>query len=114
MTGIRLLITKPPHSDENAERMCGISQMAKEKGMDVVLYLLGDGVLCAKKNQKGFVGKNIKKALERGIKIKASEKDLFARAIPAEHVETGIEIITDLEGEFVVDVMENADRVISW
>jgi sulfur relay protein TusB/DsrH len=109
-----MLITKPPHSDENAERMCGLSQQATKKRMAVVLYLLGDGVLCAKKDQKGYVGKNIKSALEQGISIRANKKDLFARAIPDEQVEPGIEIIDDLEGVFVEDVMENADRVISW
>ena len=114
MTKICLLITKPPHSDESAERMCGITQAAKEKGMDVTVYLIGDGVLCAKKDQKGYVGQNIKNALENGVAIKAGENDLQARAIPQEHVESGIEMVSDIEGMFVEDVMENADRVISW
>ena len=114
MTRICLLIMKPPHSDESAERMCGISQRAKERGMDVIVYLLGDGVLCAKKGQKGYVGKNLKKALENGVEIKASERDLSARAIKGDQVEPGVEIVEDLEGTFVEDVMENADRVISW
>ena len=56
MAKIALLITKPPHSDEGAERMCGISKRAKEREMDVTIYMLGDGVLCAKKDQKGYVG----------------------------------------------------------
>ena len=114
MTKIALLITKPPHSDEGAERMCGISKRAKERDMDVTVYMLGDGVLCAKKNQKGYVGTNMKTALENGVSIKASANDLNARAIPKEQVEPKIEIVTDLEGEFVEDMMENADRVISW
>ena len=114
MAKICILITKPPHSDESAERMCGIARAARGKGMDVTVYLIGDGVLCAKKNQKGYVGQNIKMALENGTIIKAGENDLHARAIPQEHVEPGIEMISDIEGMFVEDVMENADRVISW
>lgn len=109
-----MLITKPPHSDESAERMCGISRNAKEKGMDVVVYLLGDGVLCAKKGQKGYVGQNIKDALQNGVSIRASQQDLEARAILKEHVEPEIETIDDLEGVFIDDVMEKSDRVISW
>ena len=114
MTRLCLLITKPPHSDENAVRMCGISQRAKDKDMEVVIYFIGDGVLCAKKGQKGYLGQNMKKALEQGVKIIASEKDLRARGILQKQVESGIEVIEDLEGAFVEDIMEHADRVISW
>ncbi|UCH88623.1 MAG: DsrE family protein [Thermoplasmata archaeon] len=114
MARICLLITKPPHSDENAERMCGVSQRARESGMDVAIYLLGDGVLCAKAGQKGYVGDNIRAALENGVSIIACQQDLEARAISKDHVESGIEISDDFEGIFVEDVMERADRVISW
>lgn len=114
MTKLCLLITRPPHSDEGAERICGIARRAKERGIDVTVYMLGDGVLCAKKGQKGYVGRNMKIALEKGVKIKASSKDLLARAIPPEYVEPGVKVIEGIEGEFVEDVMENADRVISW
>lgn len=114
MTRVCLLITKPPHSDEGAQRMCGISQRAKERDMDVAVYFLGDGVLCAKKDQKGYVGKNMRIAIENGVELNASSKDLLARAISLDQVEPGIKLIDDLEGEFVDDMMENADRVISW
>ncbi len=114
MAKICLLIMKPPHSDESAERMCGIAQRARERKDEVVVYLMGDGVLCAKKGQKGYVGKNLKMALENGVLIKASENDLSARAITSDHVEPGLEIVEDIEDEFVDDVMEHADRVISW
>jgi len=114
MTRICLLITKPPHSDEGAQRMCGISQRAKERDMDVAVYFLGDGVLCAKKGQSGYVGKNIKNALEKGVEMKASSNDLLARAISPEQVEPGIQIVDDLEGGFIDDMMEKSDRVISW
>ena len=114
MTKLCLLITRPPHSDEGAERICGISRRAKERGMDVTVYMMGDGVLCAKKGQKGYVGRNMKTALENGVKIKASSRDLLARAIPPEYVEPGVEVTEDIEDIFVEDVMENAERVISW
>jgi sulfur relay protein TusB/DsrH len=82
--------------------------------MDIVVYLLGDGVLCTKINQKSLIGQNLKSALKKGVLFKASAKDLRARAIRNNQVEPGVSIIEDFEGEFVDDIMENADRVISW
>lgn len=114
MIRICLLITKPPHDDEGAERMCGISRRAKERDMDVVVYFLGDGVLCTKKEQKGYVGKNMKIALKNDVELKASAKDLRARAIPNDQIEPGVIAVEELEDEFVEDIMEKADRVITW
>jgi len=114
MKRICLLFMRVPHSEEEAGRMCGIANRAKERGMQVAVYLLGDGVLCAKKGPNKHIGQNIRTALEKGISIKASARDLRARAIPAEQVESEVEIIEDLEGVFVEDIMENADGVISW
>jgi sulfur relay protein TusB/DsrH len=114
MNRICVLITKTPDSDEEADRMFGLSQAARKKEAEVSVYLLGDGVLYAKKDRTGFPGKNIKSALENGISVKASENDLLARAMTAEHVESGVEILNNFEDIFVEDLMENADRVISW
>ena len=114
MTRMTMLILSPPHSDESAEHMCGLSNRAIERGMEVAVYLLGDGVLCSKKGQRGHIGLNIRAALSKGITVKASAKDLRARAITTEQVEQGVEIVEDLEGEFVEDVMERSERVITW
>ncbi len=114
MTNICLLITKPPHSNEHAEMMCGVSRRAKERNMNVTVYFLGDGILCTKKNQKGYIGQNMKIAQKNGVVLKASANDLKARAILEDQVEPGVEIVDDLEGEFIIDVMEHADRVITW
>lgn len=114
MTKVCLMITKPPHSEEETERFYGLVERAYERNMDVTVYLLGDGILCVKKGQQGIIGRNIRSALEHGVVIKASAKDLRARAFSEEQVETGVEIIEELEEQFVVDIMENADRVISW
>jgi sulfur relay protein TusB/DsrH len=109
-----MLIMSPPHSDESSERLCGLSNRAIERGMDVRIYLLGDGVLCSKKGQKGHIGANIRAAISKGISVKASAKDLRARAITAEQVEQGVELVEDMEGDFVEDVMERSERVITW
>lgn len=109
-----MLITKPPHSDEGAERMCGISNAARDRGMGVAVYLIGDGVLCAKRHQHGYVGAHIKRALERSMSVYASAQDLRARGIAETQVEKGIVITEDIEGRFLKDAMERASRVISW
>ena len=114
MERICLLITKPPHSDDGQERMCGIAQRAKEREMDVTVYLLGDGVFCAKKGQKGHMGESIRMALENNVSILASAKDLRARALPEDQLEEGVVLVEEIESEFVEDMMENSERVISW
>jgi sulfur relay protein TusB/DsrH len=114
MTRVCLLITKLPKSIEDFDRIFGLSQSAKELKNEVVVYFLGDSVLCTKNNQKGFLGKNMKIALENGVELRASAKDLRARAITKDQVETGVDILEDFEDEFVEDMMEKSDRVISW
>jgi sulfur relay protein TusB/DsrH len=94
--------------------MCGISTAARLDGMDVSIYLIGDGVLCAKKNQVGHVGANIKNALENDVKVFASSQDLLARGLSELQVEQGVSVVGDIESIFVDDVMEHAARVISW
>jgi sulfur relay protein TusB/DsrH len=94
--------------------MFGISARAIDDNMNIVVYLLGDGVLCTKANQKSQIGQNLRSALKKGVIFNASAKDLRARAIKNDQVEPGVNIIEDFEGEFVDDIMENADRVISW
>jgi sulfur relay protein TusB/DsrH len=114
MKRICLLITKPPHTDDGQERMCGIAKRAREREMEVAVYLIGDGVYCAKKGQKGHMGESIRMALQNGVKVRASAKDLKARALPEDRIEEGVEFVEELESDFVKDMMENAERVISW
>ena len=114
MNKICLLITKPPHSDDGQERMCGLAKRAREREMEVTVYLIGDGVFCAKKGQKGHMGESIRMALENGIRVRASAKDLVARALPEEQVEPGVEFVEEIEKEFVKEMMEDSERVISW
>jgi sulfur relay protein TusB/DsrH len=109
-----MLVMKPPHSDEDARRMCGLLSNARAKGMEVSVYLLGDGVYCAKKGHRGIVGESLRSALSKGAEINASKKDLLSRAIGEADVETGVKVLEDLEGAFVEDIMERSTRVASW
>jgi sulfur relay protein TusB/DsrH len=94
--------------------MCGLAKRARERDMEVTVYLIGDGVFCAKKGQKGHMGESIRMALESGIRVRASAKDLVSRALPEEQVEPGVEFVEEIEKEFVKNMMEDAHRVISW
>jgi sulfur relay protein TusB/DsrH len=108
-----LLLMKTPSSDEDAERMLGILRGAKAQGTEIAVYLLGDGVLCARKGQTGYVGLNLGNVPERTT-VRASTRDLRARGISDGDLEPGVEIIEDLEGVFIEDVMEKAERVFTW
>jgi sulfur relay protein TusB/DsrH len=105
---------KPPRNDDDTDRMCGLLSTAKERGWDVAIYLLGDGVYCAKKGQRGHLGSSMQNALGKGAEVNVGLKDLLARAIPPENVVPGVKRLEDLEGAFVEDVMEKASRVVSW
>jgi sulfur relay protein TusB/DsrH len=104
----------PPHNNDDMDRMCGLLIKAKGRDWDVVIYLLGDGVYCAKKGQRGHLGSSIMTALSKGAEINVNLKDLLARAIPPENVMPGVKVLDDLEGVFIEDVMEKASRVVSW
>jgi len=53
-------------------------------------------------------------ALSNGVQVVASRDDLLARGLAETQVEQGVEMVDDIEGMIVTDVMEHADRVISW
>lgn len=114
MSRLCMLVMKPPHSDEDARRMCGLLSSAKAKGMAVGIYLLGDGVFCAKKGHRGLIGESLRSALTKGAEINASKKDLLSRAMGEADVEPGVKVLDDIEGVFVDDMMERSTRVVSW
>jgi len=114
MSRLCMLVMKPPHSDEDARRMCGLLSSARAKGMGVGVYLLGDGVYCAKKGHRGLVGESLRSALSKGAEINASKKDLLSRAMGEADVEPGVKVLEDLESTFVEDMMERSERVTSW
>jgi len=52
--------------------------------------------------------------LRKGAQLRACARDLRARGIRPEDVESGIEVVEDLEGVLIEDVMEHEGRVVSW
>lgn len=109
MNKICLLITKTPHSSEDRGRVFGPALLARERGDDVAVYLLGDAVYGAK---AGLKESGVREIISKGAQVRASAKDARARAL--ETLEEGVELLEDFEKEFVTDMMENSDRVISW
>lgn len=114
MSRLCMLVMKPPHSEEDARRICGLLSSARAKGMEVGVYLLGDGVFCAKKGHRGLIGDSLRSALSKGAEIYASKKELVARAIGEDQIEPGVKALDDLEGALVEDMMEHSERVASW
>ncbi len=109
---ICMLIMRTPSSDEDSERLFGIAR--SEIGHDLSIFLLGDGVLCARKGQSGHAGSAAKAALNRKAVVRASARDLRARGVGEEELEPGVESVEDLEGAFVEEAMERAERVFAW
>jgi sulfur transfer complex TusBCD TusB component (DsrH family) len=111
MIRIILLLMRLPASEEEAERILSVTFRALERGSEAVIYLLGEGVLWS----KGLMPrKHLGKVLESGGKVRASKKDLLARAIRLDLMESRIEVVGDLEGELVDDAMMPSTQVISW
>jgi sulfur relay protein TusB/DsrH len=109
-----LLVSKSVHSKDAYDKVFGLAMAARDRGFEIAVYLIGDGVLTAKKDSKVFDDNNFGSVLDSGITIAACKQDLLARALPPEHVQPGIVILDDLEGTFLEDMMENADRVVAW
>ncbi|MDD1773512.1 MAG: DsrE family protein [Methanomassiliicoccales archaeon] len=109
---ICVLLMRTAFSEEDSGRLFGLIRHAV--GSNIAIYLLGDGVLLARKGQKGYHADGINEALSKGAKVFACSRDLRARGIPSGEIEAGIEATDDLEGIFIEDAMENAGRVFSW
>jgi len=83
---------------------------ARIGGHQVAVYLIGDGVFCA-------VGKHpnakLSGLLSNGGEIYARKEDLEARGLLS-RVLTGVEMPFDFYDKLIEDVMERADRVMSF
>lgn len=111
---ICFLLTRIPRNDEDADNIFGLSARALHKGQEVHLYLLGDGVLCARKGQKVKMSQLLRDAVGKGMVTKACAKDLRARGIPKDSILDEVQIVDDFEDIFIDDIMEKSGKVISW
>jgi sulfur relay protein TusB/DsrH len=104
-----ILLMKQPCTEGESWR---IGEAIRAKGD--ALFLLGDAVASGRKEYHGHASSIVSGALSREAKVIASARDLRARGIEASELQEGIEIVEDIEGDFIDVTMEHADRVIAW
>lgn len=100
MTNLLLVLSKDPFTTEIPDLVIDIANEAVDKGSDVSLYLIEDGVTAARKSE---FGKKLGAMQQKGIKIFADDKSVLSRGIYDKLVE-GIEI-KEIETllDFIVD-----------
>ncbi len=106
MTSLLLVLSKDPYTTETPDLVLDIGLKAKEKGNDVALYLIEDGVTAARKSD---FGNKLAVAHKKGIKIYADDKAVLSRSLTNKLVgQVEIKEIGDL-----LDSIMGYDRV-AW
>ncbi len=78
MVNLLLIMSKDPYTTETPDLVLDIGLNAKEKGNDVALYLVEDGVTAARKSE---FGDKLAAAHKKGIKIYADDKAVLSRSL---------------------------------
>lgn len=107
MTNLLLVLSKDPYTTETPDLVLDIGLNAREKGNEVALYLIEDGVTAAR---NGEFGKKLTSACKKGIKIFADDKAVLSRALTGKMV-GGVEIKEI--GTLLDFIMDDYDRV-AW
>ncbi len=105
MTKLLMVLSKDPYTTETPDLVLDIGLNAKDKGNDVSLYLVEDGVTAARKSE---FGNKLVAAHKKGIKIYADAKAVLSRALTNKLV-GGVEI---KEIGTLLDFIMNYDRVV--
>ncbi len=106
MTNLLLVLSKDPYTTETPELVLDIGLNAKEKGNDVALYLVEDGVTTARKSE---FGNKLAAAHKKGIKIYADDKAVLSRSLTGKLI-SWVEI---KEIGALLDFIMDSDRV-AW
>lgn len=107
MTNLLLVLSKDPYSTEIPDLVIDIASNSKEKGNNVALYLVEDGVTATRKCE---FGDKIMAALKKGIKVYADDKAVLARGL-SEKLIDGVE--TREIGSLLDFIMDEYERV-AW
>ncbi len=107
MTKLLLVLSKDPYTTETPDLVLDIGLNAKEKGNEVALYLVEDGVTAAR---NGEFGKRLTSAHKKGIRIYADDKAVLSRSLTGKMV-GGVEIKEI--GTLLDFIMDDYDRV-AW
>ncbi len=102
-----LISTKDPISHEDPELVLEIAKIAKEKGTDVKIFLIEDGILLRKGQA---LEEKVKDLAESGVSIKAEDISLKTRGISEDKLVDDIEV-SNLDELF--DSIVEFDRV-AW
>ncbi len=78
MANLLMVLSKDPYTTETPDLVLDIGLDAKEKGNDVSLYLVEDGVTAARKSE---FGNKLSAAHKKGIKIYADDKAVLSRSL---------------------------------
>ena len=106
MTGLLLVLSKDPYTTETPDLVLDIGLNAKEKGNDVSIYLIEDGVTAARKSE---FGNKLAAAHKKGITIYADDKAVLSRSLTNKLV-SWVEV---KEISTLLDSIMNTDRV-AW
>ena len=105
MTNLLMVLSKDPYTTETPDLVLDIGLNAKEKGNDVTLYLIEDGVTAARKSE---FGDKLAAANKKGLKIYADDKAVLSRSLVNKLI-GGVEI---KEIGTLLDSIMNYDRVV--
>ncbi len=105
MTKLLMVLSKDPYTTETPDLVLDIGLNAKDKGNDVSLYLVEDGVTAARKTE---FGNKLTAAHKKGIKVYADDKAVLARALTNKLI-SWVEI---KEIGTLLDFIMNSDRVV--
>lgn len=105
MTNLLLVLSKDPYTTETPDLVLDIGLNAKEKGNNVSLYLVEDGVTAARKSE---FGNKLSASQKKGIKIYADDKAVLSRALTNKII-GGVEI---KEIGTLLDYVMEYDRVV--
>lgn len=88
MTDLLLVLSKDPYTTEIPDLVLDIGMKAKEKGNNVALYLVEDGVTAARKTE---FGDKLVNAQKKGIRIYADDKAVLSRSLTHKMID-GVEV----------------------
>lgn len=108
-----IVITKTPTASDLVQNTLKLSHHAIDRGQEVTIFLLSDGVWLAKKNQTGPTSEELKALLSKKTSVVASRQHLKGAGITENELWGGITISDKPYHDLVENVMEHWDRVIT-
>ena len=91
------------------ERLMPLLRVQSQKGKDVGMVFIHDGVIGLTKN--GVVPKQVEELLKTSITLKAMVPDMKARGLPVDQLHDRVKPINYDE---LVEILDNSQKIISW